>query len=296
MITRTDLAPVRRDIAQRIAFSFLTLASLLSFLALGAILYTVFEKGIGAISWDFLTEMPKNGMTEGGIFPMALGSFYLTAGALLSALPFGVISAIWLSEYAGGGLWVRTIRIGVNSLAGVPSIVFGLLGFAFFVNVLGLGASLLSGAFTLGILILPILIRAAEEALRSVPNEFREAALALGASQWHSVRTVVLPSAIPGIMTGAILGIGRAIGETAPILFTAAAIYKTRLPDTLTETLTSRIMTLPTHIFYMATENPRAWQAVDLQFGAALLLLGLVACLNLGAVIWRTRVRRRKQW
>ncbi len=286
----------RRTTVQRVAFSLLTLASLISFLALGAILYTVFRKGIGAISWEFLTQMPKSGMTQGGIYPMVLGSFYLTAGALISALPFGVISAIWLSEYAGGGWWVRTIRIGVNTLAGVPSIVFGLLGFAFFVNVLGLGASLLSGAFTLGILILPILIRAAEEALRSVPNEFREAALALGATQWHSVRTVVLPSAIPGIMTGAILGIGRAIGETAPILFTAAAIYKTRLPDTLVDTLMSRTMALPTHIFYMATENPRGWQAVDLQFGAALLLLGLVVCLNLGAVIWRTRVRRRKQW
>ncbi|MBU1050436.1 phosphate ABC transporter permease PstA [Candidatus Bipolaricaulota bacterium] len=286
----------RRTTAQRVAFSLLTLASLLSFLALGAILYTVFRKGVSAISWEFLTKMPKSGMTQGGIYPMVLGSFYLTAGALISALPFGVISAIWLSEYAGGGWWVRTIRIGVNTLAGVPSIVFGLLGFAFFVNVLGLGASLLSGAFTLGILILPILIRAAEEALRSVPNEFREAALALGATQWRSVRTVVLPSAIPGIMTGAILGIGRAIGETAPILFTAAAIYKTRLPDTLIDTLMSRTMALPTHIFYMATENPRGWQAVDLQFGAALLLLGLVVCLNLGAVIWRTRVRRRKQW
>jgi len=296
MMTRPAQIVKRRTMAQRVAFSLLTLASLISFLALGAILYTVFRKGISAISWEFLTQMPKSGMTQGGIYPMVLGSFYLTAGALSSALPFGVISAIWLSEYAGGGWWVRTIRIGVNTLAGVPSIVFGLLGFAFFVNVLGLGASLLSGAFTLGILILPILIRSAEEALRSVPNEFREAALALGATQWHSVHTVVLPSAIPGIMTGAILGIGRAIGETAPILFTAAAIYKTRLPDTLIDTLTSRTMALPTHIFYMATENPRGWQAVDLQFGAALILLGLVVCMNLGAVVWRTRVRRRKQW
>jgi phosphate transport system permease protein len=221
---------------------------------------------------------------------------YLTVGALVSALPFGVASAIWLSEYAGSSWWVRTIRIGVNTLAGVPSIVFGLLGFAFFVNVLGLGASLLSGAFTLGVLILPILIRSSEEALRAVPNEFREGALALGATQWHAVRTVVLPSAVPGVITGAILGIGRAIGETAPILFTAAAIYRTQLSDTLLETLTSRTMTLPTHIFYMATENPQGWKAMDLQFGSALLLLGLVVCLNLGAVIWRTRVRRRKQW
>ena len=296
MTMQTDPGSRKRNAAQAVAFSVLTLASLLSFFALGAILYTIFTQGIGAMSWDFLSQMPRNGMTQGGVYPMILGSLYLTVGALLSALPFGVISAIWLSEYAGSGWWVRAIRIGVNTLAGVPSIVFGLLGFAFFVNVLGLGASLLSGAFTLGILILPILIRSAEEALSAVPNEFREGALALGATQWHSVRTVVLPSAVPGIITGAILGIGRAIGETAPILFTAAAIFKTRLPGTLAETLTSRTMTLPTHIFYMATENPRAWQAVDLQFGAVLLLLGMVVCLNLGAVVWRSRVRRRKQW
>lgn len=296
MIAKTDVSRRKRNALQNTAFGVLTLASLASFLALGAILYAVFSRGIGAISWEFLTQMPRSGMTQGGVYPMILGSFYLTVGALVSALPFGVISAIWLSEYAGGGGWVRLIRVGVNTLAGVPSIVFGLLGLAFFVNVLGLGASLLSGAFTLGILILPILIRASEEALRAVPDEFREGALALGATQWHAVRTVVLPSALPGILTGAILGIGRAIGETAPILFTAAAIFRTRLPETLVGTLTSRTMTLPTHIFYMATENPRGWQAVDLQFGAALLLLGLVVCLNLGAVVWRTRVRRRKPW
>jgi phosphate transport system permease protein len=296
MITQSDPARSKRNAIQAVAFSLLTLASLLSFLALGAILYAVFSRGIGAITWEFLSEMPRSGMTKGGVYPMILGSLYLTVGALVSALPFGVASAIWLSEYAGSSWWVRTIRIGVNTLAGVPSIVFGLLGFAFFVNVLGLGASLLSGAFTLGVLILPILIRSSEEALRAVPNEFREGALALGATQWHAVRTVVLPSAVPGVITGAILGIGRAIGETAPILFTAAAIYRTQLSDTLLETLTSRTMTLPTHIFYMATENPQGWKAMDLQFGSALLLLGLVVCLNLGAVIWRTRVRRRKQW
>jgi phosphate transport system permease protein len=296
MITKFESDRGRRKLAQRVAFSVMTVASLGAFFALAAILYVMVSKGVGALSWEFLSQMPRNGMTEGGIYPMILGSFYLTAGALVSALPFGVASAIWLAEYAGGGPWVRLIRVGVNTLAGVPSIVFGLLGLAFFVNVLGLGACLLSGAFTLGVLILPILIRASEEALRSVPNEFREGALALGATQWHAVRSVVLPTAVPGIITGAILGIGRAIGETAPILFTAAAIYKTRLPDTLGETLMSRTMALPTHIFYMATENPRGWEAKDLQFGAALVLLGLVLIMNLGAVVWRARVRRRKAW
>jgi phosphate transport system permease protein len=296
MITKLETAQRKQKTFQAIAFSVLTLASLAAFFALALILYIMITKGAGALSWEFLSQMPRKGMTEGGIYPMLLGSFYLTAGAIVSAFPFGVASAIWLAEYAGGGLWVRIIRIGVNTLAGVPSIVFGLLGLAFFVDVLGLGASLLSGAFTLGILILPILIRASEEALRAVPNEFREGALALGATQWHAVRTVVLPTAISGILTGAVLGIGRAIGETAPILFTAAAIYKTKLPDTLYETLTSRTMALPTHIFYMATENPRGWEAKDLQFGAALVLLGLVLIMNLGAVAWRARVRRRKEW
>jgi len=296
MITKLTAGRRRGRTAQAVAFSLMTLASCVAFFALALILYVMVSKGAGALSLEFLSEMPRKGMTEGGIYPMLLGSFYLTAGALLSALPFGVASAVWLAEYAGGGPWVRLIRIGINTLAGVPSIVFGLLGLAFFVNVLGLGASLLSGAFTLGILILPILIRASEEALCAVPNEFREGALALGATQWHAVRTVVLPTAVPGIITGAVLGIGRAIGETAPILFTAAAIYKTRLPNALFETLTSRTMALPTHIFYMATENPRGWEAKDLQFGAALVLLGLVMVMNLGAVTWRARVRRRKQW
>lgn len=296
MIAKPELDRKRRNMIQTVAFTVLTLASLAAFFALALIVYIMVTKGIGALSWEFLSKMPRKGMTEGGIYPMLLGSFYLTGGALIAALPFGVASAIWLAEYAGGGVWVRGIRVGVNTLAGVPSIVFGLLGLAFFVNVLGLGASLLSGAFTLGVLILPILIRASEEALRAVPDEFREGALALGATPWCAVRTVVLPTAIPGILTGVVLSIGRAIGETAPILFTAAAIYKTRLPETLGETLTSRTMALPTHIFYMATENPRGWEAKDLQFGAGLVLLGLVLIMNLGAVTWRARVRRRKPW
>jgi phosphate transport system permease protein len=231
-------------------------------------------------------------MTEGGIYPALVGSFYLTAGAVLVSLPFAIASAIWLSEYSRGGLWVRAIRVGVNSLAGVPSIVFGLLGLAFFVKVLGLGVSVLSGALTLALLILPILIRASEEALQAVPMSFREGALALGASKWHAVRTVVLPSAIPGILTGLVLGVSRAIGETAPIMFTAAAFYMSRLPETLSD----KVMALPYHIFVMATESPNYWRTRDLQFGAALVLLGMVLVMNLGAVTWRARVRRRKQW
>ncbi len=282
----------RRWIVQRIAFALLALSTAFGFLALGVILYSMIANGASALSWEFLTTFPRKMMTEGGIYPALVGSFYLTVGAVLLSLPLAVASAIWLSEYSRGGLWVRMIRVGVNSLAGVPSIVFGLLGLAFFVKVLGFGVSLLSGALTLALLILPILIRAGEEALQAVPMNFREGALALGATKWHAVRTVVLPSAIPGILTGVILGISRAIGETAPIMFTAAAFYMSRLPETLSD----KVMALPYHIFVMATESPNYYKTRNLQFGAALVLLGMVLLMNLGAVTWRARVRRRKQW
>jgi phosphate transport system permease protein len=282
----------RRRVVQRIAFALLTLSTVSAFLALGAILYSMIANGASALSWDFLVSFPRRMMTEGGIYPALVGSFYLTVGAVLLSLPFAVASAIWLSEYSRGGLWVRVIRVGVNSLAGVPSIVFGLLGLAFFVKVLGLGVSLVAGALTLALLILPVLIRAGEEALQAVPMSFREGALALGATKWHAVRTVVLPTAIPGILTGLILGVSRAIGETAPIMFTAAAFYMSRLPEKLSD----KVMALPYHIFVMATESPNYFKTRNLQFGAALVLLGMVLLMNLGAVTWRARVRRRKEW
>ncbi|MCX6092384.1 MAG: phosphate ABC transporter permease PstA [Candidatus Bipolaricaulota bacterium] len=282
----------RKRVAQRIAFTLLTLSTVSAFLALGAILYSMIANGANALSWDFLVQFPRKMMTEGGIYPALVGSLYLTVGAVLLSLPFAVASAIWLSEYSRGGLWVRVIRVGVNSLAGVPSIVFGLLGLAFFVKVLGLGVSLVAGALTLALLILPVLIRAGEEALQAVPMSFREGALALGATKWHAVRTVVLPTAIPGILTGVILGVSRAVGETAPIMFTAAAFYMSRLPETLSD----KVMALPYHIFVMATESPNYFKTRNLQFGAALVLLGMVLLMNLGAVTWRARVRRRKQW
>ncbi len=293
MIAQITLEGQRRKrTGERIAFALLTLSTASAFLALGAILYSMIVNGASALSWEFLASFPRKMMTEGGVYPALVGSFYLTVGAVLLSFPFAVASAIWLSEYSRGGLWVRAIRVGVNSLAGVPSIVFGLLGLAFFVKVLGLGVSLLAGALTLALLILPILIRAGEEALQAIPMNFREGALALGATKWHAVRTVVLPSAIPGILTGVILGVSRAIGETAPIMFTAAAFYVSRLPETLSD----KAMALPYHIFVMATESPNYFKTRNLQFGAALVLLGMVLLMNLGAVAWRARVRRRKQW
>jgi len=282
----------RQRVIQTVAFSLLGVASVAAFLALGVILYFMISQGSGVLSWQFLTQFPRKAMTEGGILPALVGSFYLTLGAIIVSLPFAIASAIWLSEYARGGWYVRLIRIGINSLAGVPSIVFGLVGLAFFVKVLGMGVSVLAGALTLALLILPILIRAAEEALRSVPTSFREGALALGATRWHAVRVVVLPAAIPGIMTGAVLGISRAVGETAPIMFTAAAFYMSHLPQSPFD----KVMALPYHVYVMATESPNYWKTKDLQFGTALVLLGLVLTMNLGAVVWRTRARRRKQW
>jgi phosphate transport system permease protein len=282
----------KRDLVQIAAFSMLGAASLVGLFTLVILLYSVISQGARAISWEFLTAFPRKGMTEGGIFPALVGSFYLTFGAVATALPLALGAAVWLTEYARSGWWVRLIRVGVNTLAGVPSIVFGLLGLAFFVKVLGFGVSILSGSFTLALLILPVLIRAAEEAIRSVPLNFREGALALGATRWHAVCTVVLPAAAPGILTGIVLGLSRAVGETAPIMFTAAAFYTTRLPSSPLD----KVMALPYHVFVMATESPNYWCTRHLQYGTVLVLLGLVFLLNLGAIILRTYARRRKQW
>ena len=202
-----------------------SLSALVITLALGGLLSYIFIHGFRAISWDFLTLPPTDSMTKGGIMPAIVGTLYLTVGAIAIALPLGVVSAIYLTEYAKQGPVIRIIRIGVNCLAGVPSVVFGLFGLGFFVVFLQFGSSILSGALTLGILILPTIIGASEEALKSVPQTFREASLALGVSKWQTISRIVLPTALPGILTGSILGIGRAAGETAPIMFTAAAFF-----------------------------------------------------------------------
>ncbi|MCX6096717.1 MAG: phosphate ABC transporter permease PstA [Candidatus Bipolaricaulota bacterium] len=281
-----------RRLTEVVAFSLFGAATVAGLFALGIILYYIISRGSGALSWEFLTTFPRKGMTAGGIYPALVGSFYLTAGAIVLALPLALGAAIFLVEYAREGPWVRAIRIGVNTLAGVPSIVFGLLGLALFVKALGIGVSVLSGSLTLGLLILPLLVRTAEEALRSVPRSFREGGLALGATRWRTIRTIVLPAALPGILTGIVLGLSRAIGETAPIMFTAAAFFTPRLPASPLD----EVMALPYHIFVMATESPNAWRTKDLQYGAVLVLVGLVLVLNLGAILLRAHARRRKVW
>jgi phosphate transport system permease protein len=290
------MIPHRRSRTRRateiVAFSLFGAAMAVALLALGIILYYILSRGSGAISWEFLTTFPRKGMTAGGIYPALVGSVYLTVGALVLALPLALGAAIFLVEYAREGPWVRVIRIGVNTLAGVPSIVFGLLGLALFVKALGIGVSVLAGSLTLGLLILPLLIRTAEEALRSVPRSFREGGLAVGATRWRTIRSIVLPAALPGILTGIVLGLSRAIGETAPIMFTAAAFFTPRLPTSPLD----EVMALPYHIFVMATESPNAWKTKDLQYGAVLVLVGLVVVLNLGAILLRAHARRRKVW
>jgi phosphate transport system permease protein len=248
--------------------------------------------GYRAITWDFLTLPPMDSMTKGGIMPAILGTIYLTIGAVFVSLPLGIASAIYLTEYAEQGRVVRIIRIGVNCLAGVPSVVFGLFGLGFFVVFLQFGSCILSGALTLGIVILPTIIGATEESLKAVPQTFREASLALGVSKWLTIWKVVLPSALPGILTGSILGIGRAAGETAPIMFTAAAFFTAKLPGSIFD----EVMALPYHIYVLATAGTFIDQTRPLQYGTVLVLVFLVLGINLFAIVIRSAMRRKKRW
>ncbi|MDD5232219.1 MAG: phosphate ABC transporter permease PstA [Syntrophales bacterium] len=281
-----------RYLKQGIFLWVVRIAALIIAAALGGILFFIFVNGIGAVDWTFLTEPPRDSMTAGGIMPAIIGTVYLTLGAVLVAMPLGVTSAVYLSEYARSGPAVRFIRIGINSLAGVPSVVFGLFGLSLFVVYLDFGSSILAGSLTLAILILPTIIGSAEEALKAVPQTFREASLALGVSKWQTVSRIVLPNALPGILTGSILGIGRAAGETAPIMFTAAAFFTTRLPGSVFD----EVMALPYHIYVLATAGTRIEETRPLQYGTALVLIALVLGVDLAAIVIRSYIRRKKRW
>jgi phosphate transport system permease protein len=281
-----------RYFKQRLFFGAVRLSALVITLALLGILAYILANGFRAITWEFLTQPPTDSMTKGGIMPAIVGTLYLTVGAILVALPLGVVSAIFLTEYAKQGALIRIIRIGVNCLAGVPSVVFGLFGLGFFVVFLKFGSSILAGALTLGILILPTIIGAAEEALRAVPQTFREASLALGVSKWNTIFRIVLPSALPGILTGAILGVGRAAGETAPIMFTAAAFFTAALPKSIFD----EVMALPYHIYVLATAGTHIEETRPLQYGTVLVLIALVLGIDLIAIIMRSMLRRNKRW
>jgi phosphate transport system permease protein len=281
-----------RYLKQKIFFGVVRLSALIISLALFGILAYIFFHGFRAITWDFLTLSPTDSMTAGGIMPAIVGTLYLTVGAIAVALPLGIVSAIYLTEYAKQGRWVRIIRIGVNCLAGVPSVVFGLFGLGFFVVFLKFGSSILAGSLTLGILILPTIIGASEEALKAVPQTFREASLALGVSKWQTISRIVLPSALPGILTGAILGVGRAAGETAPIMFTAAAFFTAALPKSIFD----EVMALPYHIYVLATAGTNIEMTRPLQYGTALVLIALVLGIDLIAIVIRSSMRRKKRW
>jgi len=285
------LEPWQRAIVlQRVVFVLLLLATLLVVLAAVAVIGVIVVRGIGALSWSFLTTMPSQGMRAGGIFPALVGTLELVGLTILFALPMGVAAAIYLTEYAADSWLTRLVRLAIVNLSGVPSVVFGLFGLGLFVIFFRFGTSLLAGALTLAIMILPVIITASEEALRSVPKSFREVSLSLGASHWQTIRHAVLPFAVPGIMTGTILGISRAAGETAPILFTVAAFYLPRLPQSLFD----QAMALPYHLYVISTQIPNI--PASQRYGTALVLLLLVLSLNLLAVVLRTRFRRRRQW
>ncbi len=275
-------------LAQRLVFLVLRLAMLLVILVTFYIFYHILSNGIGVISLEFITAMPRKGMTEGGILPAILGTFYITLITALAAFPVGVFTAIFLNEYARKNMFTRLVRLSIRNLAGVPSIVYGLFGVALFVRALALGTSILSAGLTLGLLTLPVTITASEEALKSVPDSYREGALALGATQWQAIRTNVLPSAVPGIMTGLILGLSRAAGETAPILFTGAAFYLPRLPSSLS----SQFMALPYHLFILSTQHHAPDKVRPIAYGTALVLLLLVAAMNMTAIMIRARFRK----
>ncbi len=281
-----------RQYKQIIGLLLVRLSLLVVLLALFSILIFIAVNGFKVINLSFLIERPRSGMTAGGIGPAIIGTFCLAVGAIIVALPLGVLSAIFLTEYAKSKRFVRMIKVGVNALAGVPSVVFGLFGLAVFVKLFNFGVSILSGALTLGILILPIIIRASEEAIIAVPKIFRESSFALGASKWQTVTKIVLPTSLPGILTGAILGIGRAAGETAPILFTAATFYQRKLPSSIFD----EAMALPYHIYALMTEGTKPDAQVPIAYGTAVVLLFLVLAVNLIAIIIRTRMRKAKKW
>jgi len=253
------------------------------------ILYFILSRGWRAISWEFLTQAPRDSMTAGGILPCIVGTVCLCLVTIFVALPIGVASAIYLNEYATQEKLVRVIRLGINNLAGVPSIVFGLFGLAFFCIVLKMGVSVAAGGLTLGIMTLPVIIGASEEALKSVPNTYREASLAMGATKWQTIRKVVLPVAFPGIITGSILGISRAAGETAPIMYTGAVFFTPDLPTSIFD----EVMALPYHIYVLATAGTHIEATRHLQYGTALVLIALVLGMNLFAIILRSKMRKK---
>jgi phosphate transport system permease protein len=282
---------MRKKVIQFIGFFILRGCMYFVLAVLLLFLYDIGRKGSGVISWEFLTAAPRRGMTEGGIFPAIMGTCLVTMVTAVLAIPLGMFSAIYLNEYAKQTRLTRLIRLSIRNLSGVPSIVYGLFGVILFVNILRFGTSILSAGLTLGLLTVPWTITASEEAVKTVPNSYREGALALGATKWQAIRTNVLPYAIPGMLTGTVLGLARAAGETAPIMFTGAAFYLPYLPKSLGD----QFMALPYHLYIMATQHHAITQARPLAYGTALVLIALVLGMNMVAVVIRYRLRRKRR-
>jgi phosphate transport system permease protein len=280
----------KRKLMERLGFTGVGLAAFITVLPIILVVGYVFWKGTPAISFDFLTEMPKDGMRAGGILPAIVGTFWLTLGTAIISVPLGLGAAIYLSEYAPENRWTRTIRIAIINLAGIPSVVYGLFGLGLFVLFLHFGTSILAGSLTLAIMTLPVIISTTEEALRSVPNSFRVVSISLGGTQWQTIRRIVLPQALPGILTGVILGLERAAGETAPILFTVAAFFLPQLPNSMFDAS----MALPYHLFVISTQVPG--MPIEIQYGTAVVLLTFVLTMNIIATMIRSRARARRQW
>jgi len=276
--------------AQKIGFAGLSLLSLITVIPIIAIVIYIFIQGTPAISWEFLTGMPSNGMKSGGLWPAIIGTFYLTVGTAIFSVPLGIAAAIYIAEYAPNNQWTRLIRIAIINLAGIPSVVYGLFGLGLFVVFLNFGTSILAASLTLSIMTLPVIISTTEEALRAVPTSFRVVSISLGATRWQTINRVVLPPALPGILTGVILGLERAAGETAPILFTGAAFFLPQLPHSMFDAT----MALPYHLFVISTQVPG--MPIQIQYGTVLVLLLFVLGMNIAATLIRSRARARRQW
>ncbi|HAV78552.1 MAG TPA: phosphate ABC transporter permease PtsA [Anaerolineae bacterium] len=281
---------LNRHLSQRIGFTAITLMAFATVVPIVATIIYILIQGAPSISLEFLTAYPYDGMRAGGILPAIIGTLYLTVGTAIFSVPLGIAAAIYLSEYASDTPLTRTIRIAIINLAGIPSVVYGLFGLGLFVLFLNFGTSILAASLTLSIMTLPIIISTAEESLRSVPQAFRTVSISLGATRWQTIRRIVLKEALPGILTGVILGLERAAGETAPILFTGAAFFLPRLPGSPFDAT----MALPYHLFVISTQVPE--MPIQIQYGTALVLLVFVLSMNLIATFIRSRARARRQW
>lgn len=270
---------MNKHLKEKIAFWIFRILAAMVVIVLVWILYFIFSRGWRTISWEFLTSMPEEGMTKGGIFPAIIGTFCLVAGSMAFAFPIGVLAGIYIHEYTRDSWFKRMMKLMTNNLAGIPSIVFGLFGMSLFVKTLNFGDSILAGSLTLGLLALPVVIRVTEEALLAVDDSFRQGSLALGASKLQTIRKVVLPIAAPNIITGLILAIGRVSGETAPILFTVAAYFLPKLPESVFD----QVMALPYHLYVISTSGTDINASRDMAYGTALVLVMIVLILNLSA-------------